>query len=105
MSLAAASIPVLANGELVAKNGGEAIVTPGTVLPRASQSVGGGSWDYGVVGGYLYSGYYHGSLYHSSTAKSYYGTDKDYAYAGDSSFAEVKASGHKGTDKVYWDTY
>lgn len=104
MSLALLSIPAVANSELVAKDGGEKVVTGGKTL-RTVESVGGGTWDYGVVSGTLYSGYYHKTLYHSSTATSVYDTNTDYASADNDSYATVKASGWAGTDKVKWNTY
>lgn len=103
MSLALIAIPTFANSELVAKDGGEKIVTQRAL--RTVESVGGGTWDYGVINDMLHSGYYHGSLYHSSTATSSYDSEKDYADAGDNSYAEVKSSGWNGTNKVNWNTY
>lgn len=101
MSVAAMSLPIFASSSSAPATSGMKILSE--INPRAVEYVGGGEWDYGVINGELYSGYYHAKNKHSSTAVSYYGTDKDIASAGNYSDARVKSSGNMGTNKVYWD--
>ncbi|MYS60623.1 MULTISPECIES: lactococcin 972 family bacteriocin [Streptomycetaceae] len=75
---------------------------------RATESVGGGTWEYGsgIDGGSksCWSNYVHPSLRHSATATIANAVDKEYADAGSWADAYVTA-GLSYTCKAYWATY
>lgn len=97
--------------ELVPTNGGEVIIPidfNSNLQSRGNTTeyVGGGEWNWGIdkLNDEVFSDYYHASLYHSSTATSKHGEDKDYNVAGKWSQASVKYSA-LGGNKVNWNTY
>ena len=67
-----------------------AVASNSILAMAATDNVDGGTWSHGTNLTKCYSNYYHGSYYHNSTAINGDATaSKDYAYAGDTSYASV----------------
>lgn len=84
---------------------GAAVTVAGIILAAGPayatiDYVGGGTWDHGFSGGYVYSDYYHGTYCHGSTAIGVYAkrspaTRKGY-------WSEAKAPEASFNNETYW---
>ncbi|WP_150239542.1 lactococcin 972 family bacteriocin [Nocardiopsis quinghaiensis] len=63
-------------------------------------NIGGGTWDYGVGGGTVWSDYYHGSSCHSSSVSGEYYSSSGATAAG--SWARASAPDTWMVDHSYW---
>jgi lactococcin 972 family bacteriocin len=72
----------------------------GVAAPAMAVSVGGGTWNYGVVdGSHVWSDYYHGSSCHTASVDGAYFV-RDYASAG--YWAQASAPDTIWVDEAYW---
>jgi bacteriocin, lactococcin 972 family len=69
------------------------------VAAAATSYVGGGEWQHGIQGGYVYSHYYHASRCHGSTAVGTY-TVRASAPAGNYSYANAPKAWTN--NQTYW---
>jgi len=81
-----------------------AIVGSGAVVAFASTAhVGGGTWDYGVGGGWVWSNYYHSTKVHRSSVQGAQYVDSGWKSPKVTSYAKAPSRWY-WVDHAYWDT-